>query len=326
MKKLLGVLAFLGVIYGAYLGYAFYMGFDTAQLLGGHETQARRIGLAGILTLAAGLVIITGSIDLSLGSQVALYGTVFCLLTEGRRLPPLGSVLVILALGASLGALSGLVVTKLRVQSFIVTLCGMFVFRGAARLLTGDQKTGLGSDFASLWRLFDGTTLFLIMLGVLALMTVMLHYTVYGRYFFAVGSNERASRFAGIPTDRYRILAFVLSSVLVAFYSFLYVMEYQSVNPNDTGTMLELFAIAGAVLGGVSLRGGDGTSVGMFFGCCVIVLLPTVTDRWLSELLPEDWYKWITIGAVQSVVIGLVLLGGAIADETLRRRQARAKA
>ncbi len=328
MNKLKGVLIFLGILYAAFLGSMLLLELDTDRMLGLHKDLLQRIGLLGIVTFGAGLIIITGNIDLSIGSQVALCATVFCMLVIDFGLPLVVSLVLTLLLGTMLGAIVGLAVTKLRVQSFIVTLCGMFIFRGIARLFTGDKKIGLGQMHVSLKDFFNGDllnwpwpTYFLILFLLLATAIVFLHRSVLGRYMFAIGSNERAAWFAGINVDRFKIAAFAISSTLVAFYSFLFVMKFNSVNPNDTGTMRELYAIAGAVLGGCSLRGGDGSALGLFLGACIIEVLYSATDNLLTFLKRADYLPSVSIDAVIPVAIGLVLLGGAVIDERLRRQR-----
>jgi ribose transport system permease protein len=289
------------------------------------------------LTLAAGLVIVTGNIDLSMGSVVGVCATVCSLMLMNDTWEiGLGEYYVsipvpdpyvrlaitvpaILVLGMVIGLINGLLVTYLRVQAFIVTLCGMFVYRGLARWATNDQSTGLASAFpeAKDWLRGDffGVPVHLVILLVLlAVAAVFLHVSVYGRYFFALGSNERAARFSGIAVNFYKVLAFVLCSTLTAFYAILWVFTYNSVQPSGAGSMDELYAIAGAVLGGFSLRGGDGTVLGILIGACIIRILPNMTTMWgVSNTL-------------EPVVIGLALLMGATLDELLRRRQGARKA
>jgi ribose transport system permease protein len=327
VSKLIGIILFLGILYAGLL-----MTHPAAASRENHFNVAQRIGLYGILTLAAGLVIVTGNIDLSMGSVVGVCATVASLMLMNDQwhigygnyyvtvavpdpyvrlwiTPP-----AILVLGMLIGLVNGLLVTYLRVQAFIVTLCGMFVYRGLARWATNDQSTGLASAFpeAKEWlagNLFGVPIHLVVLLVLLAAAAIFLHVSVYGRYFFALGSNERAARFAGISVNFYKVLAFVLCSTLTAFYSLLWVFTYNSVQPSGAGSMDELYAIAGAVLGGFSLRGGDGTVLGILIGACIIRILPNMT----------------TMGGVSNtlepVVIGLALLMGATVDELLRRRQ-----
>ncbi len=331
MNKLVGIALFLALLYGGLLASD-----PAASTYQNHFNVGQRIGLYGILTLAVGLVIVTGNIDLSIGSVVGLCATV----TSVMLMNPVWevgydqyvvslsvpdpyvrlaiTVPTVLCLGMVIGLINGLLVTYLRVQAFIVTLCGMFVYRGLARLVTNDQSTGLASEFPEVKEFFRGDLWgmpvhLVILLVLLMIAGVFLHISVFGRYFFALGSNERAAKFSGISVNFYKVLAFVLCSTLTAFYSILWVFTYNSVQPSGAGNMDELYAIAGAVLGGFSLRGGDGTVLGVLIGACIIRILPNMTTMFgVSNTL-------------EPVVIGLALLTGATVDELLRRRRATRK-
>jgi ribose transport system permease protein len=228
---------------------------------------------------------------------------------------PRPAILAVLALGAGIGLVNGLLITKLRVQAFVVTLCGLFIYRGTARWVGGDTQRGLGTSFRELKDFFNGSWLGLpmalvIFLGLCLAAVVFLHLSVYGRYLYALGSNERAARYSGIATDRYKVLAYVLCSLLTAFFSVLYLMKLNSAQPSSTGNFFELYAIAGAVLGGCSLRGGEGTVLGIVIGTAILWLLPNLANMWG---IPS---------ALEYTVIGGALLLGAILDELLRRRGA----
>jgi ribose transport system permease protein len=309
MKKWLGLGLFLLVIYLLLL-----LADPGARSLYNHINLGRRIGLYGIISLGASILIITGGIDLSIGSTIGLCATVMAMLLIDYHLHPLVAFIAVLALGATIGLANGLLVTKLRVQAFVVTLCGLFIYRGAARWLSHDQVKGLGNGYESLkYWLSESRDLFglpmslVIFLGLAALATVFLHMSVYGRYMFAVGSNEQAARYSGIAVDRYRILAYVLCSTLAALFSILFLMEQNSVQPTETGSFFELYAIAGAVLGGCSLRGGEGSVLGVIMGTAILWILPNFTKMWG---VPSE---------LEYTVIGAALLIGALVDEGLRR-------
>jgi len=312
MKKLVGIALFLGILYAALLAADPNAG--SAQ---NHFNLGRRVGLYGIISLGAGILIISGGIDLSIGSVVGLCATLLAMLLTDYRWSPLPAMLAVLGVGLAVGLVNGLLVTKLRVQAFIVTLCGLFIYRGAARWIAGDQVKGLGNQFED-WKyiLYGnrdvlGLPMFLVIFAVLAVVaTVFLHFSVYGRYLYAIGSNEKAARYSGIATDRYKILAYVLCSVLAAFFGILLLMQENSAQPSSTGSFLELYAIAGAVLGGCSLRGGEGTVLGIVIGTSILWILPNLTNMWG---IPSE---------LEYVVIGVALLFGAILDELLRRRSA----
>lgn len=310
MKKLFGLGAFLLILYVLML-----LADDSARSLSNHFNLGKRIGLYGILSLGAGMLIITGGIDLSIGSVVGFCATVMAMLLKDYHWHPATALAAVLGIGALIGLVNGLIVTKLKVQAFVVTLCGLFIYRGAARWLANDKVKGLENLFPE-WKywlakshdLFGLPMSLVIFLVLAAVATVFLHFSVYGRYYFGIGSNEQAARYAGVPTDRYRISAYVLCSALAAFFSILFLMEENSVQPSNTGSFFELYAIAGAVLGGCSLRGGEGSILGLLIGTAIIRILPTFTQMWKVA------------SSLEYTVIGGALLLGALLDEFVRRR------
>lgn len=328
MKKLVGIFIFLILVYVCIL-----IATDPARWANNHFNLGQRIGLSGILCLGAGLLIVTGGVDLSIGSVVGLCAVVFCWLVLRLQawlpewLPEdwptwIGSTLMFslatlgtLGVAALVGLFNGVLVTYVRVQAFVVTLCGLFLFRGAARWVAEGQIPRIAGSVADLNEFFTGEFLAVpiylwLLFGLFAISSVFLHLTIFGRYFYAIGSNERAARFSGIAVDFYKILAYVICSGFAGIYAVMYVIHYNSVVPSETGSNLELYAIAGAVLGGCSLRGGEGTTVGMLIGTAILVLLPNLTNMWgiVSELEPT--------------VVGGALLICAVMDELLRRRSA----
>ena len=313
MKKLLGILTFLLILYAFIL-----IATNPERWASNHYNLGQRIGLSGILCLGAGLLIITGGVDLSMGSVVGLCASVFCMLVLDYKLPIAVAAVVVLLVGALIGLINGLIVTYLHVQAFVVTLCGLFLYRGAARWVTGDQVPSIADEIAGITKFCRGAFLEIpiylwLLLLLFAIASVFLHLTVHGRYFYAIGSNERAARYSGINVNFYKILAYVLCSTFTAIYALMYVIHYNTVQPSTTGSFLELYAIAGAVLGGCSLRGGEGTTPGMFIGTAILVLLPNLTNMWG---IPST---------LEPTVIGGALLICAVLDEVLRRRGTNAK-
>jgi ribose transport system permease protein len=211
-------------------------------------------------------------------------------------------------------------VTKLRLQPFVVTLCGLFIYRSLARYLAGDRIKGLPRSDEQLQALrgflfrddlFGLPRSLAILLLVAAVATVFLHFSVWGRYVKAIGSNEKAVRYSGISTDRYKILAYVICSALASLYGVLLLMQINSSAPNDAGNFLELYAIAGAVLGGCSLRGGEGTVIGCIIGASILCVLENLVN--MMEI--KD--------SLTRAFIGAALLFGALLDEGLRWLAAR---
>ena len=284
-----------------------------------HATLAQRIGFNGFLGLAAGVLIISGGIDLSMGSLVALAGGVLCILLTDYQWNPVPAIAVTLLLGVVVGLFHGFLVTRLRVQAFIVTLCGLFAYRSAARWLMNDSTKNLGAGFESLTAFFNGelfhVPVYLVLLAGLTLaIGFLLHFTTHGRYLFAIGSNEKAAQYSGIATMRCKILAYVACSTITAGYAVLHVMRFKTVEPSSAGVSLELYGIAAAVLGGCSLRGGEGNVVGILLGTCLITILPIYT---------------FAVGAKQTtegMILGSALLLTAIVDELLRHYNTSRKA
>ena len=306
MKRLLGILAMVVILYGTVL-----LSNPHARSLENQQNIAQRMGFFGVLTLGAGVLILSGGIDLSIGSVVGLGAVALALLLE-RHLSPVLAVGLVLLLGPAIGLAHGLLVTKLRLQPFIVTLCGLFIYRGAAREVMKDRIPQIAETVAPISDFCRGSILYVpvylwLLLALFAVATVFLHLTIYGRYFYAIGSNERAAAYSGIHTNFYKILAYVLCSTFAAIYALMHIVHYNSVEPPKTGETLELYAIAGAVLGGCSLRGGEGTTLGILIGTAIMRLLPNVTNMWeiRSELEPT--------------VIGGALLICVVLDEWLRR-------
>lgn len=321
MNRIAGVLFLLVTLYAA-LYFKNPNALDSSNLI----DVANRQGFYGILAIGVGLVMITGGIDLSIGSVVALAAVTFGVLMQ-KGFSAYAAVVGAVLLGSIIGVIHGLLVTKLRLQAFLVTLCGLFVYRGLARLLTDDKQVGLQSIIQSKPSLaaeleflkkyltgFDSTgkleypMMFVLMIGIAIMIGLVLHKTSYGRFWYAIGYSEQAARYAGVNVDRHRMVTFVISSSLAAFGGVLLLLSYSSVKPDNAGVAYELEAITGAVLGGVSLRGGSGTAIGMLLGAAVLPLLKNLI---IFYEIPS---------AVEPIVIGSTLLIGTTVDELLRRR------
>jgi ribose transport system permease protein len=155
----------------------------------------------------------------------------------------------------------------------------------------------------------------LILLAVAVLAIIFLNFTIYGRYMLALGRNEEATRYSGINTDRMIILAYVICGMLSGLGGMLFVLDVGSAQPVDFGSFYELYAIAAAVLGGCSLRGGEGTIIGVVIGAAVMqVLKNSIT---LIDWIPTN---------IEYAVIGAVILGGVIVDELVKRFAAKRRA
>ena len=282
---------------------------------------ANLIGLFGLFSIGAGIVIITGGIDLSVGSMFALLGVVYVDLLVGWQVSWWLATIVVVVGGVVLGAIHGFLITRLRLQPFIVTLCGLLIYRGIARYYTNDGTAGFeyGQSFPTLEWLTAGRTLgvphsFIMFLVVAALMGLVLHRSVFGRYLFAVGKNEEAARYSGICTERVVAAAYIISGALAGLSSIYLAMYTRSISPASHGNFYELYGIAAAVLGGCSLRGGEGSILGIVLGAILLQILQN-----LVNLLGIP-------SSLNFAVMGGVILIGVVADQQLTRlRERRAR-
>lgn len=319
MKRIFGILVLLLVVYLATWYFADLQpgrrGFLSAY---NQENLLRRTALFGILGIGVAFVIITGGIDLSIGSVVCIVGVGVPWLMVGQDWHPAAVLLLGIAVVSGIGLTHGWLVTGMKLQPFIVTLCGLLIYRGVARGFTGDQVPGFGSGMQGLRWLALGkipvTQQFglpvpcLILLVVAVAASLFLKRTVPGRHLLALGNNEEAARYSGIRTRRLTLLAYVISSVLAGLGGLLFVLDNNSAQPADFGNFYELFAIAAAVLGGCSLRGGTGSIIGVVIGTALIQVLRNAIT--LIDWIPQN---------IEYAVIGGVILAGALGDEIVRR-------
>jgi ribose transport system permease protein len=282
------------------------------------QNTARQIGMYGIFSLGLGIVIITGGIDLSVGSVFALLGVILAFMLTDWGWPSALAVIAIIILGMFLGAIHGFLITKLRMQPFIVTLCGLLFYRGIARFIANDQAVGFGNPGTFDWlrklatgNVFGIPTPFVLLIIISIIMWVVLHRSVYGRYLFAVGRNETASRYSGINSSLIIASAYVVMGLLAGIAAIVFAFYTNSVAPSQHGLSYELYGIAGAVLGGCSLRGGEGSVIGIVIGSALLQVLQNLVNM-LD--IPSS---------LNLAVIGAVILLGVMADQILQRRSAR---
>jgi ribose transport system permease protein len=287
------------------------------QFLSGANVQnmSRLIGTFGIFSIGAGIVIITGGIDLSVGSLFALLGILLSMMLTEWHWSAGVAVAAILLLGAALGLLHGVLITRFQLQPFIVTLCGLLLYRGIARYIAGDTTKGFGAQGfdwlrgAASGSIFGVPMPFVFLIAVALVTGVMLHRSVYGRRLFAVGRNAEAARYSGVNSDAVIAGAYVISGGLAGVASILIAFYTNSISPSSHGNFYELYGIAAAVLGGCSLRGGEGSIAGIVLGTALLQVL-----RNLVNLLDIP-------GSLDFAVMGAVILIGVLADQVLRRRK-----
>lgn len=282
------------------------------------QNLARLIGIYGIFSIGLGLVIITGGIDLSVGSIFALLGVLLSIFLVEWKLPAVIAVFAVIGITTFLGAFNGFLITKVKIQPFIVTLCGLLFYRGLARFIANDETKGFGSaeGFEMLKDIATGSVLgiptpFIILILISFVAWILLHRSVYGRYLFAVGRNETAARYSGINSDLIIASAYIFCGLLAGIAGILLAFYTNSVSPSSHGNFYELYGIAAAVLGGCSLRGGEGSIIGILIGTALLQVLQN-----LVNLLGIP-------SSLNFAVMGSVILIGVIIDQVLRQRAAR---
>ncbi len=313
MKKELGIFVLLLIL--CVITSVSNPNFLTAMNL---QNLSRLIGAYGILSLGLGLVIITGGIELSVGSMMALLGVLLSMMLTEWGWGPLPAVVACVAIAAGLELINGLLITRVRMLPFIVTLCGLLLYRGVARFITNDETKGFGAEtnfeglrFLAGGNLFGVPMPFILLLVTGAVLWIVLHRSVYGRYLFATGRNAEAARYAGINTRLVITLAYVVCGVLTAVSAIIFAFYTNSISPASHGNFYELYGIAAAVLGGCSLRGGEGSVVGVLIGTALLQVL-----RNLVNLLGIP-------SSLDFAVMGAVILVGVLADQVFSARRGR---
>ncbi len=313
-KKILGILGLFVFIFGAtaVMNPDFISAYNMQNLV-------KWSSLFAIMGIGVAFVIITGGIDLSIGSVIGLVASLMALAVDakdGWGWHPGVAVAVMLALSLFIGLAHGLLITKVKLQPFVVTLCGLLVYRGLARWMTDNKSMGykgaekIDSFFSGKVALTAEFALpapffFLVIVAILA--GIFLNRTIWGRYLLALGNNEEGARYSGIQTDQLKIAAYVICSFLAGLTGLLFAFELNSVQPAATGNFYELYAIAAAVLGGCSLRGGEGTILGVIIAAAVLRLL----------------YNSINLVGISThlefAIVGAVILAGVTVDELIKR-------
>lgn len=268
---------------------------------------ARQISINGILAVGVTLVLLTGGVDLSLGSVVALAGVVAATFAQGGDYPMFVAVAAGIATGACCGAVNGVVVTQGRVPSFIATLGMMTAARGLALVVSdGRPISNLSPGFTRLGGDLAGIPIPVIILGVIALLVsvVLKHYRL-GRHIYAVGGNPEAARAAGIRVGAIGMVVYTACGALAGVAGLVLAARITTGQPN-AGVGYELDAIAAVVIGGTSLSGGVGRIGGTILG----VLLVGVINNGLDLMNVSSYY--------QAIVKGVIIVGAVWLD---RNRQ-----
>jgi ribose transport system permease protein len=291
----------------------------------------RQISMLGIYAIGIGFVIITGGIDLSVGSVVGLTGVIIAKLSSqasGGLGHSLGfGILAALAVALLIGLGQGLLITRLKLQPFIVTLGGMLLIRGVSQTIVQGGTLSLGTS--PLLRLANGGLFLLggdplvpypalIFLAVIALATYLLHFTVFGRYVYAIGGNRDAAEYSGINVRRVETSTYVISSGLAGVAGICYA-AYIAQMSQQVGVAYELYAIAAVVLGGCSLRGGEGTILGIIIGSAMMRVIDNGINMFQIRYRDESQIPrlWRLNPNWTFVIVGAVILLAVVLDQVV---------
>jgi ribose transport system permease protein len=262
----------------------------------------RQVSINALIAFGMTFVIITGGIDLSVGSTLALTGAIIGGLIAGGTDPIIAMIIGVL-LGFFLGAVNGLLITKGKIVPFIATLATMTIYRGATLVYT-DGKPITGLDTTFLFQ-FMGRGYFygipfptVITLLIFAILFVVLHKTAFGRKVFAIGGNEKAAIIAGIKNARVKMIVYGISGTLSAIAGIILTSRLNSAQPT-AGTSYEMDAIASVVLGGTSMSGGRGRIFGTLVGALIIGTL----NNGLNLLGVSTFYQQIVKGIVIIIAV-----------------------
>lgn len=254
-----------------------------------------QVSVNAILAIGMSFVILTGGIDLSVGSVLAITGAIVATFAKsGGNIFP--GIIITIIVGAVIGLFNGLIISKGKVQAFIVTLATMTIFRGITYVFTnGNPISGLRDNISFI----GNNSVFKIPIPIILIFIVFfiawyaLNQTRFGRYIYALGGNEDSARLSGINTDKIKTLVYVISGVTAAIGGIVVTSRIGSASPN-AGTGFELDAIAAVVLGGTSLAGGEGNVSGTIIGALIIGVL----NNGLNLMSVSPFYQSIVKGAV----------------------------
>lgn len=269
----------------------------------------RQASFLGTVALGEMLVILTAGIDLSVGSVVKLSLLVGAIVMNGHPQNTWVGIGAVLGLGLVIGLTHGLIVTRLRVAPFIVTLGTYGILRGVALAISSSPIGRASPAFLGLYdaRVGPVPVLVIIFALLLALMGVVLHRTRFGRHVYAVGGGEQVARLSGVRVERVKLAVYVLCSLFAAATGLLY-LSRMGIGDPVVGDGLELQAITAVILGGTSLFGGRGTLVGLVGG----VLLLTLTNNILVMLNVNQW--------IQGLIEGIIIVGAVALYKQKGRR------
>jgi len=294
-KSLIGLIVLIGIV--GVLSPSF---FTVANLL----NVLRQTSINGVIAAGMTFVILTGGIDLSVGSILGFSGAVAAsCLASGQSM--LVTIILTLVIGSGVGLINGIIISKGKLQPFIVTLATMTILRGATLVFTDGKPISLGSGTSAIaFSKIGGGTIFgiptpvVIMIFAFAICYYILTQTKMGRYTYALGGNEEATRLSGLNADRIKMFVYTISGLLASVAAIIITSRLFSAQPN-AGDGYELDAIAAVVLGGTKLAGGKGKITGTIIGALIIGVLSNA----LNLLNVSSYFQMIAKGVVILIAV-----------------------
>jgi ribose/xylose/arabinose/galactoside ABC-type transport system permease subunit len=292
-------LTFVAIIFGFLVGPQFFRGYNL-------ELIARQTAIVCTAALGMTMVIVAGGIDLSVGSIVALTTVVVALVLRADH-GPVAAAAAGIGAGAICGRISGLLITRLRVVPFIVTLGMMLLVRGTAKGLSGERRLEAPATWLNdMLRTLEPGHGFLMpggiwLVALLALaVAITLQYTRFGRHLFSIGSNERTARLCGVAVDRTKVAVYTIAAALTGMAG---VLQFSRLSVGDPTVAdgLELDVIAAVIIGGGSLAGGRGTVPGTILGAATMAVIQIGCAQ---RGLP-NWVQQIVTGAIIVLAVAL---------------------
>lgn len=274
----------------------------------------RRMSMWGLVAIGEALIIMTGNFDISIGAMVALDCTFFAVAATTWHIPLVIAILLSILLSVLFSAISGLVVVKLKINSFLTTIAMLFICRGLARTLTYSRPVPIAPAQGSALFLHFGQAEplkmswnFFLFIALIIIFQVILKKTAYGRKIYATGDNANVARLSGINTDTIKISMFIISGVMVGLASVFLTAKEAMGNP-VWGMGWELQAIAAVAIGGISLIGGAGSMIGLLIGVIMMQVIGNILILLQINL------------NMQSVVLGVIMILATILDLKRRNR------
>lgn len=262
----------------------------------------RQVSILSIVSVGMALVLISGGIDLSVGAQIAMVGVVTSLSAVNWGISPVLSLIIGLALGALIGFVNGVIITSTRMPAMIATLAMMTLIRGAGFIICqGNSIYKIPEWYKVFAQGYVGPipVPVIIMFAVLLIGAFLLNFTYIGRYFYAVGSNEEATRLSGLNINKIRILAYTICGFLTAIAGIVMMSRVNSGQPK-VGDGYEMDVLTACVVGGVSITGGEGKIFRVFLG----VLIIGVLSNGLTIIGVDEYWQQVAKGLVLMLAVG----------------------